>query len=63
MSIKQIVNDKLLHDALMEEFDLMIESYHKHMEQATASEDLYRSQGAIACLRKLKMLRAKYSNV
>lgn len=59
MSLKGIVNDKNLWDALQEELDSRIDTAHKAMEQALLAEDLFRYQGEIRALRKLKQLRDK----
>ena len=37
--------------------DLLIEQQHKILEQASDTTTLHRSQGAIAALRRLKILR------
>jgi hypothetical protein len=59
MSLKAIVNDKALWDALLEELDERISFAHKQMEQCSTPEDLFRYQGEIRTLRKLKQLRDK----
>lgn len=59
MSIKQIVNDKPLWDALNDELDERIAGAHKSMENVILIEDVYRYQGEIRALRKLKQLRDK----
>ena len=59
MSLKSFVNDKLAWDALLEEMDDMIRVEHTKIEVSTDLVDLYRSQGAITVLRRLKYLRDK----
>lgn len=59
MSLKGIVNDKPLWDALCEELDSRIAMAHKSFESALLAEDMYRYQGEIRALRKLKQLRDK----
>ena len=57
MSLKKIVNDKEQWDALQEYYDECIASHHKSMEQLDEPCALYRTQGAIAALKKLKYMR------
>lgn len=59
MSLKGITNDKSLWDALCEELDVRIAMAHKSFEGAILVEDMYRYQGEIRALRKLKQLRDK----
>jgi hypothetical protein len=59
MSLKGIVNDKPLWDSLTEELDKRIADAHKSLEAAILIEDVYRHQGEIRALRKLKQLRDK----
>lgn len=59
MSLKGITNDKNLWDALCEELDERIAMSHKGFEGAILAEDMYRYQGEIRALRKLKQLRDK----
>lgn len=57
MKIKQLVNDKELWDAFLEEIDVLIEVEHRGLEQHTNPNDLYRCQGAVKALRRMKQLR------
>jgi len=59
MSLKQLVNNKQVHDALMEELKNRISEVHTMMEQATDAPSMYRLQGSVASLRKLLNLREK----
>jgi hypothetical protein len=59
MSLKPLVNDKKLYDSFLEEIDERIELARKELEQASELESVFRSQGQITALRKLKMLREK----
>lgn len=59
MSLKGIVNDKPLWDALNEELDERITFAHKQLENVILIEDVYRYQGEIRALRRLKQLRDK----
>ena len=57
MSLKKLVNDKELYDEFLKHVDDLIYLQHKQMEQATEPVVFYRAQGAVATLRKLKLLR------
>lgn len=57
MSLKKIVNDKEVWDALLQYFDERISEHHRSMEQHTSPEALYRAQGSIETLRRLKYMR------
>ena len=57
MSLKKLVNDKGIWDALVEELDERISNAHKTLESLTDTSDIYRCQGHIQALRKLKYLR------
>ena len=59
MSLKLIVNDKNLWDALLEELDERIHFTHKQLEQTTDTHEMYRLQGEVRSLRRLKLLRDK----
>lgn len=57
MSIKKLVNDVELYGALMEHLDVMIAKEQRSLESLTDTTLIFRSQGAISALRKLKLLR------
>ena len=57
MSIKSLVNNTTHYNALMEELDLWLEKERRGLETSTDIENIYRYQGAIRVLRKLKQLR------
>ena len=57
MNLKKLVNDKPLWDNFVEYVDHIIDQQHRAMEQAEDSIMLYRAQGAIATLRRLKYIR------
>jgi hypothetical protein len=59
MNLRPFVNDKHLYDDFLEELDGRITVLQKTLEQSTYIEDVYRTQGAIDSLRKLKTLRDK----
>jgi len=59
MSLKKLVNDKQIWDALIEELDGCISSTQRSMENISDTAELYRHQGAIKALRQLKYLRDK----
>ena len=62
MNLKKLVNDKPLWDNFVEYIDHIIDQQHRAMEQAEDSIMLYRAQGAIATLRRLKYLRDEMNN-
>ena len=57
MNLKKLVNDKPLLDNFLEYKDKNIAEQHKAMEQATDIQVVFRTQGAITALRRLKYLR------
>ena len=57
MNLKKLVNDKDLWENFIKYLDHGIEQQHRAMEQAEDNTILYRAQGAIASLRRLKYLR------
>ena len=59
MILKSLVNNKELWTAFLEELDGRIEFTHKQMEQAQEPKDLFRLQGEVQALRRLKLLREK----
>ena len=59
MNLKPFVNDKGLYEDFLQELDYRISLAHKSLEQSTSIEDIYRAQGTIDALRKLKQLREK----
>lgn len=63
MSLKLLVNNKEIWDAFNREIDERISSSHRQMEQAQTSEELFRQQGHVAALRKLKQLRDKVNGL
>lgn len=59
MSLKILVNTKDIWDALLEELEERIQFTHKQLEQAQDEKELYRLQGDVRTLRRLKQLRDK----
>jgi hypothetical protein len=59
MILKQLVNDKTLHDAFLEELNTRINFAYKQLEQRDEPLELHRLQGEIKALRSLKQLRDK----
>lgn len=59
MNLKPLVNDKVLYQDFLEELDNRITDCFRVLEQSVATVDVYRMQGQIAALRKLKTLREK----
>ncbi len=62
MSLKAFVTNPAMWDAFLKEVDEMIDAQHRSMEQASSTETLFKAQGAIHSLRKLKLLRDKYKD-
>mgnify|MGYP003632978468 FL=1 len=57
IALKKIVNDKSVWVAFNKTLDDKINQVHVRMEQVQGEADIYRCQGEIAALRKLKYLR------
>ena len=55
--LKPLVENKQLLDSFNNYIDLLIERQHSAIEQADNNIMMYRAQGAIATLRKLKLMR------
>ena len=62
MNLKKLVNDKPLWDNFLEYIDKNISEQHKVMEQATDIQVVFRTQGAITALRRLKYLREEMNS-
>jgi len=56
-TLKKITNDKPLWDAYLEYLDGKIQAAHIRMEQSNSVDAIYRMQGEIAALRRLKLMR------
>ena len=56
-TLKKLVNDKQLWEAYLEYIDNKINAAHVRMEQSPNVEALYRMQGELAILRRLKLMR------
>ena len=59
MSLKSFVNNKAEWDAFLEMLNEEVAIYHKRLEQSDNTVDIYRTQGCIMALHKLKYLRDK----
>ena len=57
IALKKIVNDKSVWVAFNKTLDDKINQVHVKMEQVQGEADIYRCQGEVAALRKLKYLR------
>lgn len=57
MSLKQFVNDKETFEEFCDYLDKQIATLHKNMENVTDTAALYRFQGSILAMRKLKYMR------
>jgi len=60
--LKQIVNTKPVWDSFLEYLDETIVSVQKRLEQEVDVEKIYRAQGEIAALRRLKYMRDEFNN-
>jgi len=58
-----MVNNKGQWEAFNNFIDILIEDQHKSMEQSEHSTILYRCQGAVLALRKLKQLREEANGI
>ena len=57
ITLRKLTTDKELWDAFVEYINDAIEKQHKTLEQATEVSMMYKLQGSIACLRRMKYLR------
>ena len=57
MKLRKLTTDKELWDAFVEYIDDAIAKQHKSLEQASDMPMIYKLQGSIACLRRMKYLR------
>ena len=60
--LKQIVNTKPVWDSFLEYLDKTITLIHKRLEQEADVEKIYRAQGEIAALRRLKYMRDEFNS-
>lgn len=60
-TLKRFVNDPEFWKAFVTELDEAIAMQHKNLEQSVDPVDVYRCQGQIFALKKLKQLRDKYN--
>tara|TARA_R110000751_G_scaffold79298_1_gene159847 strand:+ start:3003 stop:3218 length:216 start_codon:yes stop_codon:yes gene_type:complete len=60
--LKQIVNTKPVWDSFLEYLDETITLVHKRLEQEADVEKIYRAQGEIAALRRLKYMRDEFNS-
>ena len=60
--LKQIVNTKPVWDSFLEYLDETIVTVQKRLEQEVDVEKIYRAQGEIAALRRLKYMRDEFNN-
>ena len=60
--LKQIVNTKPVWDSFLEYLDETIVSVQKRLEQEVDVEKIYRAQGEIAALRRLKFMSDEFNS-
>ena len=63
LKLKGLVQDKHLLDNFNQYLDLLIAQQHKAMEHSDNTTLMYRSQGSVATLRRLKLLREEILGV
>ncbi len=57
MHLKQLVNDKECYEQFQQHIDELISMRQRALESANDPTTMYRQQGAIDVLRKLKLLK------
>ena len=57
ITLRKLTTDKELWDAFVEYIDDAIAKQHKTLEQTVEMPMIYKLQGSIACLRRMKYLR------
>ena len=57
MKLRKLTGDKELWDSFVEYIDDAIAKQHKTLEQTVEMPMIYKLQGSIACLRRMKYLR------
>ena len=62
-TLKKLVNDKQLWDAYLEYLDTKINAAHKQLEQEKLTDNIYRIQGEVASLRRLKYMRDEINGI
>ena len=60
--LKQIVNTKPVWDSFLQYLDETIVTVQKRLEQEADVEKIYRAQGEIAALRRLKYMRDEFNS-
>ena len=60
-TLKRYVNDVTFWNAFIEELDELIAAQYRKLEQSVDLVDVYRCQGEIHALKRLKMMRDKYN--
>ena len=55
--LRKFVNDKELWESFVEYIEESIAKQHKTLEQTVEMPMVYKLQGSIACLRRMKFLR------
>ncbi len=61
--LKKLVNNKDLWEDYNNYIDHLISQEHRVMEQATDNQNMWRKQGSIHILRKLKQLKDEVNNI
>lgn len=61
-NLKQLVNNHGLWEDFLEMIDSKIAAVHYELENADTMEKVFRAQGKIAALKRLKLLRDEENN-
>ncbi len=62
MSIKLLTTNKKAWDAFVDELNSEISMHTRKLIQSTDQAEMYRAQGAVMALERLKHMRDKYEN-
>ena len=57
MSLKSFVNNKQEWDSFLEYIEVAVSKVHKRLEQETSVVSIFRAQGEINALKRLKSMR------
>lgn len=57
MSLKSFVNNKQEWDSFLDYIEVAVSKVHKRLEQETSVEAIFRAQGEINALKRLKSMR------
>ena len=61
--LKPLVNNREVWELFNNYIDYLIENQHKNLEQADTNIIVFRTQGAISALKRLKLLRDEVNGI